>query len=121
MVATLRVGQRVVFVGPLYQPIGENGPDEGRVGTVLAMEGYTSQRVGEDPVELVTVMFDGDDRPSVVGAVRIAPYAQQVDPDEIEDDGDDSDLEDEEVEDEEMEDDEMEDDEDEDDEDDEDE
>lgn len=66
----LKVGDRVKFTGPAYEPDG-NGPKIGQVGEVIRRDGYKSQKVGEQAVELITVVFDGDPRPSNIGINRL--------------------------------------------------
>jgi len=72
----MNVGDRVKFIGPEYR--FTNHPLIGQFGVITEMAGHRSQRVGEEPKELVTVKFDGDDKPTVLDLNRItdAPAAK---------------------------------------------
>lgn len=65
----LTVGSRVVFIGPEYETTLY--PYVGQRGVVTEMKGLYAQQYGKEPVELITVDFDGDEKPTVLGIDRI--------------------------------------------------
>lgn len=66
----MNVGDRVVFVGPEFAP-GVSNLRLGRRGTVTDRGGHVMSQIGEEPQELVSVRFDGDDRDIVLSIERI--------------------------------------------------
>lgn len=69
--AAIKEKDSVVFTGPEYKRAG--GPIIGTRGIVIERNGNYVQPVGEERQELVTVLFDGDTKASVVGLNRISP------------------------------------------------
>lgn len=65
----MKVGDRVKFIGPEYEHAV--GTKIGQLGTVKERAGYRSQKVGEAPEELITVDFDGAERPTVLSINRL--------------------------------------------------
>lgn len=67
----MNVDDRVRFKGPVYKYT--TGLYIGKLGTVKERAGHHSQKMGEERVELITVHFDGDDKPTVLDINRIEP------------------------------------------------
>lgn len=65
----MKASDRVRFKGPEY--IHAAGPFIGQLGTVTERNGYYAQRVGHEKEELITVHFDGDEKPTVLAINRI--------------------------------------------------
>lgn len=66
----MNVGDRVVFVGPEFAS-GVGNLRLGRRGVVTGREGHVMLQIGEEPQELVSVRFDGDDQDTVLSVDKI--------------------------------------------------
>jgi hypothetical protein len=65
-------GDWVRFIGPPYEPVGQNGPAVGQKGIVLhPKSGYFASMPGGYPKELILVLFDRDKNATFVDVNRI--------------------------------------------------
>lgn len=65
----MKVGDRVRFIGPMYEHTIY--PAVGALGRVVARDGHTAQKWGEQTEELVTVRFENDELDTVVSMTRL--------------------------------------------------